>query len=53
MPGRPRVPRVLVYLPTYDAPRVRALASELLPWCADATHWCPFVTPYPEPPQGG
>lgn len=42
--------RVLVYCPSYPYQRIRAISADLLPWCADATHWHPLTNPYPAPP---
>lgn len=50
MSRRPRGDRVLVYCPHYPSPRIRPIAADLLPWVSDATHWHPYVTPYPPPP---
>ncbi len=44
------VDRVLVYCPTYAFKPVRSIATDLLPYVVDATHWCHVVSPPPEPP---
>ena len=48
MSRRPRGDRVLVYCPAYPFQPVRPITTDLLPWVSDATHWHPYVIPYPE-----